>query len=176
MPIPPFLRDLRRRVGTELVLLPGVAAVVPDRAGRVLCLRRSDDGRWALPSGIVEPGEEPSYAVARETYEEAGVVVRPEAILAVSGALRVTYPNGDRCEFVTTLYRCAWVSGEPRPLDGEASEVGFFAPEALPHDMLLPNLPAPLPELLAGSGGRFPWDDAWWRDFAAEAGPPSRSG
>lgn len=161
MPIPPFLDALRRRVGTTLLLLPGVAGVVPDERGRVLCMRRSDTGRWGLPSGIVEPGEDPAATIAREIHEETGIVARPTRILAVSGGLRVTYPNGDECEFVSTVYACERVGGVLEALDGEALELGWFDPAALPRPFHLPHLPAPLSDLLRGSGARFSWDEAW---------------
>ncbi len=76
MPIPEFVSRLRMRVGTELLWLPGVSAVVVDDAGRVLLGRRSDNGRWAVISGILEPGEQPAVAAAREVLEETGVSIR----------------------------------------------------------------------------------------------------
>ncbi|MFZ2119232.1 MAG: NUDIX domain-containing protein, partial [Pseudonocardiaceae bacterium] len=41
--------------------------------GRVLLVRRADDGYWELPGGRVEVGESASAAVVREVAEEAGV-------------------------------------------------------------------------------------------------------
>ncbi len=161
MPIPPFLARLRRRLGPSLLLLPGVAGAVPDSHGRVLCMRRSDTGEWGLPSGIVEPGEDPAATVAREIFEETGIIARPRRILAVTGGLRVRYPNGDECEFVSTLYACERVGGTLEARDGEALELGWFAADALPEPWHLPRLPAPLPVLLAGGGPAFAWDEAW---------------
>lgn len=43
------------------------------RSGRVLLLRRSDDGTWALPGGRIEPTDAgPPYAALRELAEETG--------------------------------------------------------------------------------------------------------
>jgi hypothetical protein len=52
MPMPPFLAKLRERSGHAQVLFPGVSAVVRDDAGQVLCLLRSENQQWSLPSGI----------------------------------------------------------------------------------------------------------------------------
>ena len=57
MPLSPYVAALRRRVGQDLLLLPGVAAVIHDGDGRVLLQQRSDDGSWSLPAGAIEPGE-----------------------------------------------------------------------------------------------------------------------
>ena len=45
------------------------AAVV--REGRILLIRREDNGLWALPGGMAEVGETPSEAAVRELSEEA---------------------------------------------------------------------------------------------------------
>ncbi|MBZ5735096.1 NUDIX domain-containing protein [Nocardioides sp. TRM66260-LWL] len=56
------------------------------RGGRVLAARRVGPpalaGRWELPGGKVEPGEEPAAALRRELREELGVDVEVEGWLA----------------------------------------------------------------------------------------------
>lgn len=56
-------------------LLPVAFAVVRNSFGRILLVRRADDGYWELPGGRVEVGESASAAVIREVAEEAGVAV-----------------------------------------------------------------------------------------------------
>jgi len=41
--------------------------------GRILLIRRSDTGLWALPGGTLEWGETLRSCATRELYEEAGV-------------------------------------------------------------------------------------------------------
>ena len=72
MPIPDFVRDLRRHIGTAELWLPGVTAVVR-RGADVLLVQRSDTGEWAPVTGIVDPGEDPGVAARREVLEETGV-------------------------------------------------------------------------------------------------------
>lgn len=160
MPIPPFLAELRRRIGNDPVLLPGVAAIIRNDAGHILCLLRSDTREWSLPSGICEPGEQPALTIARELYEEAGIVVRPERILAVQGGLHVEYPNGDVADYVSILFECRWLEGTPEPRDGEALELRFFPPDALPPIRLLERIDLDLGDL-GDPRAVFPWDDAW---------------
>jgi 8-oxo-dGTP diphosphatase len=126
-----YLRNLRTHVGPELVLLPGVSAVVFNDAGELLLGRRSDTGSWSLLAGMVDPGEQPADAIVREVREEAGIEVVAERIAGVA-MHPVTYPNGDRCEYLNVWFRCRHVSGEARVNDDESLDMRWFAPDALP--------------------------------------------
>lgn len=58
-----------------------VVAVV-DAHGRVLVIRRGHEpglGKLGLPGGVIEPGESGEMAAARETREETGLDLPPEA-------------------------------------------------------------------------------------------------
>lgn len=132
MPVPDFLRKLRQHVGHDLLPLVGVTAVVLDDDGRVLLHRRSDDGRWATPGGILEPGEQPAQAVVREVREETGVKIAVERLVTVIGQEPHTYPNGDQAQFLDLAFRCRPVGGELR-IDGDESlDVAWFAPDEMP--------------------------------------------
>ena len=131
MPTPDFVLELRRKIGTAPLPLVGVTAVVV-RDGRVLLGRRSDNGHLTPVTGIVDPGEEPADAAARETLEEAGVVCRVERLAWVHQIPRVTYRNGDQSDYLDLTFRCAWLSGDPYPADGEMTEVGWYDLDALP--------------------------------------------
>ena len=138
MPISDYMRGLRAKVGNDLLLVPGVTAVVINAAGKVLLQLRRDSQTWAPPSGAVEPGETIADAVMREVYEEAGIRVRPERILAVlSGRdYEVTYSNGDQLASVTTVFRCRPLcDSTPGVNDDESLDFRFF-----PLDDLPPNI------------------------------------
>ncbi|MGA0058179.1 MAG: NUDIX domain-containing protein [Planctomycetota bacterium] len=164
MPIPDFLQKIRARIGHDYVLLPAVAAVVQRADGKVLMLRRADNGEWSLPSGICEPSEDPSHTIVREIAEETGLRARPTRILAVFGGPRVSYPNGDLAEYVTTLFHCEVLGGTLEALDGEALELRFVDLGDVPSLSIDPHLPAPLAHLLQGPGGAFPWSESWLDD------------
>ncbi|MCV2393175.1 NUDIX domain-containing protein [Actinotalea sp. M2MS4P-6] len=133
MPIPDFVLRLREKVGTDLLWLPGVSGVVLDDDGRVLLGRRSDNGRWAVPSGILEPGEEPAIALVREVLEETGVHAEVVALTSVSSGDPIRYPNGDRAQYLDVGFLCRAVGGEAHVADDESTEVGWFDPDALPE-------------------------------------------
>ena len=85
MPVPDFVVALRERVGRDLLWMPGVTGVVRDGEGRVLLGRRADTGQWALPSGILEPGEQPAVGLVREVEEETGIIGRAVSPLGTIG-------------------------------------------------------------------------------------------
>ena len=63
MSIPNHIAKLREKTGHDLMLLPGVCALVLNDKGEILLQRRADSGRWGLPGGIMEPGEVPAPEV-----------------------------------------------------------------------------------------------------------------
>jgi ADP-ribose pyrophosphatase YjhB (NUDIX family) len=131
MAIPDFIRDLRAKVGTAELWLTGVTGVVR-RGARVLLVRRSDTGEWTPVTGIVDPGEEPADAAAREVLEETGVVALPERLAEVRATGLVVYPNGDRSRYLDHVFVCRWVEGEPFPADGENTAAAWFSLDSLP--------------------------------------------
>ena len=140
MPTPDYILELRRAYGRGRLFVPGVSAVVvrDQDAGadaELLLTRRTDTGLWALPSGIVEPGEQPASTIERELWEETRVVARAERLVLVTVDPEQTYPNGDVCQFLSMTFRCRYLSGEPAVGDDESTEVAWFAVSALPAEL-----------------------------------------
>ncbi|WP_030848923.1 NUDIX hydrolase [Streptomyces sp. NRRL F-4474] len=132
MTTPDFIRRIRESAGHQLLLLPGVTAIVVDDLGRVLLGRRSDTGRWSVVGGIAEPGEQPAETAVREVYEETAVRCVPERVVLVQMLEPITYPNGDVCQFQDITFRCRATGGEARANDHESLEVAWFGVDALP--------------------------------------------
>jgi ADP-ribose pyrophosphatase YjhB (NUDIX family) len=131
MPIPEYVLALRSAIGHDLLWLPGVTAVVL-RGDEVLLVRRADNGAWTPVTGIIDPGEQPAEAGAREVLEEADVVAVPERLAWVQALPPMVYDNGDRAQYLDHTFRFRYVSGEPFPADGENTEAAWFPLDALP--------------------------------------------
>lgn len=128
MAIPDFIVELRARVGHAPLTLPAVTAVVFDEAGRVLHVRRADDGRWALVTGCLDPGEQPADGAVREVLEETAIEVAVERLLGVEALDLAVLPNGDQVWWLDLAFRCRAVGGEARVNDDESVEVAWFHP------------------------------------------------
>lgn len=133
MPTPEFVVALRARVGHDPLPLGGVIGVVVDERGRVLLVRRSDTGAWALPTGCLEPGEQPASGIVREVHEETGVETVVERLLSVEALPLSEAPNGDQIYWLAVGMRCRPVGGHARVNDDESVEVGWFAPDDIPR-------------------------------------------
>lgn len=133
MPISPYLKSLRERVGNDLLLLPAVSAVIRNDFGEVLLARSHGSDEWALIGGGLEPGEEPAAALLREIREELGVEAEISQLVGAYGgeSMFITYPNGDRCAYVTTAYACRLVSATFTIEEDELREVAWFTREEL---------------------------------------------
>ncbi|MBD2762764.1 MULTISPECIES: NUDIX hydrolase [unclassified Candidatus Sulfotelmatobacter] len=131
MATPEFIVELRKKIGHDLLWLPGCTAVVVHE-GKVLLGQRSDNGTWGLITGIVEPGEDPGVAARRECLEETGVDVEVQALVGVKAYDAVRFPNGDVCQFLDHTFLCRYVSGEARVADDESLIVGWYDLADLP--------------------------------------------
>ena len=151
MPTPDYITELRQVWGQRPLLLPGVSGVVlrgdPGHE-QVLLGQRSDNGCWSVPAGIVEPGEQPGTCIQREILEETRVAARVERLALLRTDAPKAYPNGDRCQFLSMTFRCAYVGGDAAVGDDESTAVGWFGLDALPDlgDRDRSRIEAALPE------------------------------
>ena len=120
MAISPYLRGLREKVGSTLIQMPSATVIAFDDQGRVMLVHSGDTEQWVAPGGGIDPLEKPADAAVREMWEETGLFVELTGILGVySGPeFAMTYPNGDRTSYVTTVFAARVVRGSAHP-DGE---------------------------------------------------------
>jgi 8-oxo-dGTP diphosphatase len=109
-------------------------ALVLDDERRVLLARRARDpdrGKWDVPGGFLEEGEDPLEALHRELREETSLEVEPLEFL---GALVDRYGDADDAPTTLNLYwRVRVVSGTPTP-DDDVAELAWFALDAVPPE------------------------------------------
>ena len=134
VPTSPYIQRLRSFVGHELLLIPAAAALVEDDAGRLLLVRQSDTGQWAAVGGAVDPGESPEQAAVREAAEETGLRITIDRLVGVvgGGEFEVTYPNGDRVAYISTVYSAHVELGEIQVDGDEVIEAGWFSLADIP--------------------------------------------
>jgi 8-oxo-dGTP pyrophosphatase MutT (NUDIX family) len=120
MPMSPYVRGLRDKIGHELLMLQSVTVMLFDDDGRLLLAQDAGSGLWMTVGGAIEPDEAPADAAVREFWEETGLWIEPTRLLGVFGGpeFSFTYPNGDAISYVATVFAARLLGGEARP-DGE---------------------------------------------------------
>lgn len=97
---------------------------------KILLVKESSDGKWALPGGWADIGLTASEVVVKEVKEEAGIDVIPEKLLAVLD--KKCHPHPPDIYYVYKMFfLCKEVGGELKT-GIETSEVGFYSMNELP--------------------------------------------
>jgi ADP-ribose pyrophosphatase YjhB (NUDIX family) len=128
-----FHRALAAEVGHATPKLDSRGALFD--GDRVLLVRERIDGNWTLPGGWIDALEPPRRAAEREFAEEAGLRVRAVKLAAVYDG---TLHNGHHAAGMWHIYKLFFVmdrlddAAPVAGLDGETTDVGFFALDALP--------------------------------------------
>ena len=130
-PMGAYMAWLRTRVGTALVLVPSVNAVVRDSEGRILLQQHREGGDWGLPGGAVEPEEDPADALVREVREETSLEVALGRVIGAYGGPDATlhYDNGDVTSHVRIAFEARVVGGELQADGVEVLEARFTTAE-----------------------------------------------
>jgi ADP-ribose pyrophosphatase YjhB (NUDIX family) len=113
--------------------LVGTDVFVPDKSGRVLLIRRADNGMWALPGGFHDLDETPATCAVRECLEETGLSIRIVRLLGVFSSNRyaeVNYPHKGG-KYVHILFLAERMGGIATTTN-EAREIGFFPEQEIP--------------------------------------------
>lgn len=104
-----------------------VAGIVVRDDGRVLVIKRNDNGHWEAPGGVLELDEPFEAGVQREVLEETGLEVTVERLTGV-------YKNLTH-GIVALVYRCRPAGGEAQPTD-EAREIRWMTKEEVQAAMV----------------------------------------
>ncbi|MDV7189072.1 NUDIX hydrolase [Mycolicibacterium fortuitum] len=104
-----------------------VAGIVVRDDGRVLVIKRDDNGHWEAPGGVLELDESFEAGVQREVLEETGLTVTVEGLTGV-------YKNLTH-GIVALVYRCRPAGGEPHATE-EAREICWMTTEEVQSAMV----------------------------------------
>ncbi|MDT8300979.1 MAG: NUDIX hydrolase [Sedimentisphaerales bacterium] len=110
------------------------------RDGRILLVKESSDGNWAVPGGWADVGESPSESVEREVQEEAGFTVRAERLAAIYDRSKHPHKPLMHYHVYKLFFICEITGGEPTTSE-ETEEVAFFDQNNLPELSITKTLP-----------------------------------
>jgi len=116
------------RIGKQGKLCLGYSAVLFDeRHTKILLTRRTDNGMWCLPGGMIEAGESVAEGCEREVWEETGLRV---CVIRLTGVYSdphqvVVYPDGHQSHIVALNFEVELLSGQPS-LSNETTCIDWF--------------------------------------------------
>ncbi|MGP9018458.1 NUDIX domain-containing protein [Streptomyces sp. BR1] len=109
-------------------LVVAASAVVTDGDGRILLLRRRDNGLWALPGGGMELADSLPGTAVREVREETGLDIEITGLVGTYTDPRhvIAYSNGEvRRQF--NICFTARVTGGTLAISDESTELRFVS-------------------------------------------------
>ncbi|MCP2336127.1 NUDIX hydrolase [Actinomadura rupiterrae] len=124
---------------------PSASALVRDSEGRILLLRRPDNGLWTIPTGGLKRGETVRECAVRECREETGVEIETGELVGVFTTPDhvIEYVKGGRVDEVrqpvNVCLHARPVGGELTTTD-EADEVRWVEPDELDGYAIHPAL------------------------------------
>lgn len=130
----------------------GVRAVVIDASGRIFLVRHGYTPGWHLPGGGVETGETFVDALRRELVEEAQIRMTGEPALH---GIFFNVAVSRRDHVAVYVVRGFEQTGVPKARF-EITDVGWFAPDALPPDTT-PGTTRRITEVLTGIPTTLVW-------------------
>jgi 8-oxo-dGTP pyrophosphatase MutT (NUDIX family) len=128
--------QLRAMAGDDRVLVfVGARCILRDADGRVLLIRRSDNGLWSVPAGGLELGDSIATCAIREVYEETGLVATKVTPFALYTGPEFTMTNmwNHTNQMHITCFRIDQWSGELVRQTEETTDAGWFAPARFPE-------------------------------------------
>ncbi len=135
----PYYPILRKKIGTERVILPGTTGVIFNDEGHILAVHEKQRDIWDIPAGLSDIGETTSGTVVRELKEETGLTVKPIRNLGIYSSPNLSHAeldNGDKAHWIDLILECEIVEGTPTPDGVEIDDIQYMSIDDLsgqPH-------------------------------------------
>ncbi|HEX6497763.1 MAG TPA: NUDIX domain-containing protein [Micromonosporaceae bacterium] len=122
-------------------IVVAVTVFVVDDQDRVLLIRRTDNGLWAIPGGAQDFGEYIAQTAIRETKEETGIEIEVAGIVGLYTDPKhvMAYSDGEVRQQFSICFRGRYLHGNPTPSD-ESAEVRWVSKEELDSLPIHPSM------------------------------------
>ncbi|AHG64851.1 NUDIX domain-containing protein [Advenella mimigardefordensis] len=128
-----YLWNLQAKIGSELIQVPLVAAVILNANDQILLQENDGTQGWSLPAGVIEVAETPQEALARQVQQNTGLELLSTQLLDVFGgkAFRYIHPNGNVVEYTVIVFNCV-TEGQPNARVVQRHKLRYFARSQMP--------------------------------------------
>lgn len=128
----------------RIVPIPAVNAVIYNSRREILLTRRSTEvrepGKWCLPGGHLDSGEDWIGALRREIREELGLRVKSERLIGIYSDPKLTITpevlkEGYHGQFVVAVFQVLEYDGQIIPNE-EVDQWAYFSADKIPSPMI----------------------------------------
>jgi len=130
-----------KRIAKNTEFRVSVTAIIFDELReKVLLTQRSDNGRWCLPGGGMDPGESAEEACARETFEETGLEISVTRLIGIytSPDVIIEYADGNQWQSIGMNFE-AQITGGGLRTSNETIKCGYFSVDSFEAIDLMEN-------------------------------------
>ena len=106
-----------------------------DHKKGILFEKRSDNGKWCVPGGGLELGENQDDGLFREVKEETNLDIYDPILYTIRANVHMIYPNIDEVYYTDIVYLVTKYSGDLKP-DKESVRLEWFNINNLPDDIM----------------------------------------
>ncbi|WP_125709906.1 NUDIX hydrolase [Companilactobacillus zhongbaensis] len=92
---------------------------------KILLVKEKRGEVWSIPGGWADPGFPPAEIAVKETFEEAGIQVKPKRLIAVKDMQKNNYPKKNFAYIYKLLFECA-PDGDELHGGVETSDAEYF--------------------------------------------------
>ena len=106
-----------------------IVAAIIEKDGKLLMVQEGREdvkGKWNLPAGHVDYGEDPITAVRREVKEETGYNVEPKSLAGI-----VAFKDKSGSSALRLHFNCEIVGGDFSEQEGESLDIKYMTKEEL---------------------------------------------
>ncbi len=130
-----YLSQVRKLIDKQELIITAARAVIRDQEGRILFIRRRDNGLWAMPAGGQELGESILDCLKREVKEESGLDVIFATPMAIYSQVSIVTASGDPYQLLLVQFLVDEWSGELVTETDETVDARFLDLDELPENI-----------------------------------------
>lgn len=128
-----YIKDLREKVGNDWVLLHASAVVIVNEKNQILLQKRSDNGLWGLPGGLMELDDSIAACAIREVKEETNLDVELERFIGVFSNPFMRWRKHDYAKIISYAFTAKVIGSKMKINDHESTELKYFSYINLPQ-------------------------------------------
>lgn len=113
-----------------------IGAVVGNDRGEILLIQRAGSGVWWYPTGWADIGYSAAEVAVKEVAEETGIDCEPVQLLMLMDGMRTGFT---KIPLYSIVFHCRATGGKLAPHPLECMDAGWFAEDALPDPVLVPE-------------------------------------